>query len=256
MLELSCSQCDKVVLRTPASYKQSKSGNVFCSRSCSASYNNIKHPKRGKTDYKCEVCGSKVSKKTTKMCRDCFLKPKTINDEQLEKRKKARSEAVVRHTRRRKLMYVEYLGGSCVSCGYNAVPWSLVFHHRDPSEKEFQLAHGNVSWERAVKELDKCDLLCVNCHEEVHEIPINLVSYSSKYRRRIKKQCVNYLGGSCSVCGYSGVALHFHHKNPKDKKFALSRKSGNFETLRPELDKCILLCGNCHFEKHTQMYNK
>jgi predicted HNH restriction endonuclease len=72
--------------------------------------------------------------------------------------------------------------------------------------------------------------------------------------RRIKHQCIEYLGGKCSVCGYNknDAALDFHHKDPSQKDFSISHaRSTKFETLIPELDKCILVCSNCHREIHS-----
>lgn len=69
----------------------------------------------------------------------------------------------------------------------------------------------------------------------------------------LKKQCVDYLGGKCVVCGYDKnlAALEFHHKNPKEKDFAITRKAlCSFESIRLELDKCELLCCRCHREHH------
>ena len=64
---------------------------------------------------------------------------------------------------------VEYLGGSCMMCGYNRCIASLDFHHRNPEEKDFRLSDGKPrKWDTVQKELDKCDLLCKNCHCEVH----------------------------------------------------------------------------------------
>ena len=73
--------------------------------------------------------------------------------------------------RRQKLkeMGVEYLGGKCMKCGYNKCIWALDFHHRDPKEKEFGIgAYNNLAWFKIMTELDKCDLLCANCHRELH----------------------------------------------------------------------------------------
>ena len=61
----------------------------------------------------------------------------------------------------------------------------------------------------------------------------------------------------CAICGYDKCdrALDFHHINPKDKNFGvnitgiMNHKSKNFIA---ELNKCILLCCNCHQEKHTK----
>lgn len=72
---------------------------------------------------------------------------------------------------RRKLKQrgVEYLGGKCVRCGYNKITRALCFHHIDASTKEFNLSSSQVlGWEKYRKELDKCILVCLNCHNEIH----------------------------------------------------------------------------------------
>lgn len=64
---------------------------------------------------------------------------------------------------------VEYLGGQCVICNYKKCPGSLHFHHCDPNKKSLEwekLRHHN--WNRLKKELDKCELVCANCHGEIH----------------------------------------------------------------------------------------
>lgn len=66
---------------------------------------------------------------------------------------------------------VAYKGGKCIRCGYNKCPAALEFHHRNPEEKEFSLRDvgGTIALTDRVKaELDKCDLLCSNCHKEEH----------------------------------------------------------------------------------------
>jgi hypothetical protein len=64
---------------------------------------------------------------------------------------------------------IEYKGGRCNRCGYDKNASALVFHHIDPKEKEFQIGeHYNYSWDRIKKELDKCEMLCANCHHEEH----------------------------------------------------------------------------------------
>lgn len=65
---------------------------------------------------------------------------------------------------------LEYKGGKCSACGYNKSKRALTFHHRDPSQKDFQISGNHCRrWERVKAELDKCELLCMNCHMEEHE---------------------------------------------------------------------------------------
>lgn len=72
----------------------------------------------------------------------------------------------------------------------------------------------------------------------------------AKRRRKVKQMAVEYKGGKCELCGYDRYvgALDFHHL--RDKEFSVS-KSGNtysWERVKAELDKCMLVCANCHRE--------
>lgn len=74
--------------------------------------------------------------------------------------------------RRRQLLReraIAYLGGSCRICGYDKCFSAMDFHHLDPLGKDFTISEAMTSWERIQPELDKCDLLCANCHREVHD---------------------------------------------------------------------------------------
>ena len=83
---------------------------------------------------------------------------------------KCRTEAVQRRRKKLKQLAAEYKGGGCCVCGYNRCLEALDFHHIDPNEKEFGIAASGiiVSWERVKKEIEKCVLLCANCHREFH----------------------------------------------------------------------------------------
>lgn len=76
---------------------------------------------------------------------------------------------------------------------------------------------------------------------------------SVRYRNRQKQKAVEYLGGECSICGYkkSLAALEFHHIDPTKKDWNPSRvMSYRWDIIKSELDKCKLLCSNCHRELH------
>lgn len=62
-----------------------------------------------------------------------------------------------------------YLGGCCKKCGWKECLLGLEFHHRDDKEKSFTINENyTLSWSRLKEELDKCDLLCANCHRLAH----------------------------------------------------------------------------------------
>ena len=60
-------------------------------------------------------------------------------------------------------------GGCCERCGYDKYLGALQWHHLDPSVKEYTIGHRRGLKEEQLKEeVDKCQLLCANCHAEVH----------------------------------------------------------------------------------------
>lgn len=75
-------------------------------------------------------------------------------------------------------------------------------------------------------------------------------------REDAKIKYVEYKGGKCEICGYCKCfwALDFHHKDPSKKDFGISkiRKADFTAKIKEELDKCILLCSNCHRERHYE----
>jgi len=78
-------------------------------------------------------------------------------------------QAVSRRRRKIKTMAIEYKGGKCQICGYHKYQGALDLHHVSRYQKEFSISRNghSRSWERTKKELDKCVLLCANCHREV-----------------------------------------------------------------------------------------
>jgi hypothetical protein len=73
---------------------------------------------------------------------------------------------------------INYKGGKCISCNYNDYQGALEFHHLDPNEKEFSISTTkHLTLEKIKVELDKCILLCANCHREIHA---NRIKYDLK----------------------------------------------------------------------------
>ena len=85
-------------------------------------------------------------------------------------RKQRTSIMVSERRRKTKDMAIEYKGGKCEKCGYNKCNGALEFHHLNPEEKDFSISTSGTtkSFERIKKEIDKCILVCANCHREIH----------------------------------------------------------------------------------------
>lgn len=78
-------------------------------------------------------------------------------------------------------------------------------------------------------------------------------------RRAIKNALIIYAGGKCKRCGYNKCirALEFHHLDPKEKDFGISKNlTKSMAKLKEEINKCILLCSNCHAEVHQELYEQ
>ncbi|MCD6257671.1 HNH endonuclease [Candidatus Aerophobetes bacterium] len=82
-----------------------------------------------------------------------------------------------------------------------------------------------------------------------------LIKAVRKRRKKIREMAVEYKGGKCEICGYDRCieALEFHHLDRKNKDFGISNKgyTRSWKKIKEELDKCMLLCANCHREVHA-----
>ena len=99
------------------------------------------------------------------------------------------SEAVKQWRKNTKLKLITCMGNKCQICNYNKSTNALEFHHLDPNEKDFEIngtKAAATNWKNVQKELDKCDLLCANCHFELHselnkiDIPKNIIKEKEK----------------------------------------------------------------------------
>jgi len=79
--------------------------------------------------------------------------------------------------------------------------------------------------------------------------------YVDLRRKKLKQKAIEYKGGKCELCSYSKciAALEFHHKNSQDKDFGIAANghTKSWENLKKELNKCQLVCANCHRELHS-----
>ena len=96
---------------------------------------------------------------------------------------------------------------------------------------------------------------CYECapHENANMTHAQAVTIK---RRAIKKALIEYKGGKCCRCGYNKSirALEFHHLNPDEKDFGISKCiTKSMASLKQEVDKCILVCSNCHAEIHEEL---
>jgi hypothetical protein len=79
-------------------------------------------------------------------------------------------KAVIARRKKLKLLALEYKGNKCTFCGYDRCSSALEFHHLEKSNKHFGISQKGFSrsWTKVKAELNKCILVCSNCHKEIH----------------------------------------------------------------------------------------
>jgi 5-methylcytosine-specific restriction endonuclease McrA len=84
-----------------------------------------------------------------------------------------------------------------------------------------------------------------------------LIEVVKKRRKKVRQMAIMHKGGKCQICGYDRCpdALEFHHLNSNEKDFGISNKgyTRSWKCIKNEIEKCLLLCANCHREIHSKM---
>lgn len=115
---------------------------------------------------------SKDYKKCTKThIRDILIKRNVYKGPKKREGKeklKHKSLQVINWKKDKRLKLIEYKGGKCEICNYDKCYKALEFHHIDPNQKDFDISANSFAFERMKQEVDKCMLLCANCHRELH----------------------------------------------------------------------------------------
>jgi predicted transcriptional regulator len=99
-----------------------------------------------------------------------YVTVKRREKESKEERRRKQVIAVSKRRRKLKELAVEYKGNNCERCGYNKCIDALEFHHLDPQKKSFSIGNKGktIAWKKIKNELDKCIMVCSNCHKEIH----------------------------------------------------------------------------------------
>jgi hypothetical protein len=90
-----------------------------------------------------------------------------------QRNRERRTQQITAYKKRRRQQLREWVAGlklACIRCGERDYR-CLDFHHVDPTQKEFCIAHAIHSCypkSRIEEEIDKCVLLCANCHRKEH----------------------------------------------------------------------------------------
>jgi len=165
------------------------------------------------------------------------------------------------------------------NCGENDIN-CLEFHHRDPSNKIFDIySKGKETSIKKLKaEIEKCDIVCKNCHTKIHnknrrynsfeplieKINLELSKKISKLKRRrlhnkkqkymVKIYIRDYKNKyNCEICNENNnECLIFHHRDKTDKEEKVPRLCCyGIRKVKEEINKCSIICHNCHSKIHN-----
>lgn len=124
---------------------------------------------KSKTDF---FYKNKRDERLHSQCKQCYIdkRRKTYREHCLKYGSEYRARALERN-RKLKILLKDrkrnYLASrACIKCGIND-PGVLDFDHIDPNTKSFSVAkalHNIMNWEGLLKEIEKCQILCANCH--------------------------------------------------------------------------------------------
>ena len=149
-----CPICEKLLPTISKSGRRSRSDKLFCSQKCHdiAKYQND-------------------------------ILPAALKFQAIHGFSPYRSRAI-----KNKLDLIKLCGGKCVKCGYSKNLAAFDFHHRNPSEKIFEIKMKNLSgqWteDEILEEVLKCDLLCANCHRETHSPYLEISNIETYFNNR------------------------------------------------------------------------
>lgn len=170
-----CIYCDKEF-----QYNSKMSRKKYCSIECVNNDTNFitnrtkkikdTYQQRTITNNKCVWCDNFLDSRRVKYC------SKKCKSEEANSRLKAitRENTKIK-ARKIKTELISKKGGGCKLCGYNKNIKALSFHHLN--DKKFELTQTNIikfNKKTIIDEANKCVVLCLNCHQEIHDTNINI----------------------------------------------------------------------------------
>ena len=126
---------------------------IMCKETKSINEFGFKSIKNNKREYRCKICKRIAIKKD------------------YEKNKPAYIARTKKHNDKKKKIFKKYIDdikqSPCMDCGNTFPPCAMDFDHRIATEKLHcvsRLAGTVRSMKKIIEEIDKCDLVCSNCH--------------------------------------------------------------------------------------------
>lgn len=206
---------------------------------------------------KCRFCGSEFETLpnggSRQFCFNCVPEGLSASERTVKKRQSAKKQGV------------KNLGGKCLKCGETR-PYILSFHHLDAKEKDNVPSRyiANSQFDLFFKEIQKCGLLCNNCHGEFHYLEANKGITIENYLQMSKEEIYNIYSDPVEEHKYT------YAEQPKCKKCGKIISLGTKTQLcskcqsesrrivkRPDKEKLfeILMINKGNFTKVGSLFN-
>lgn len=164
------------------------------------------------------------------------------------------------------------MGGKCSVCGTDDLEVLEFDHISDDKISEVRKIY---NYEGMLNEAKKCDLKCVRCHiiktkdtVTKPQIDESINNPSAKCERKNRENSRNFVNqiklnsSGCVECGWFDEnyleVLHFDHIDENDKEHNISRlvsTGRSLELIQSEIERCQVLCGNCHRKRTLRQFN-
>jgi len=142
---------------------------------------------------------------------------------------------------KRKLHLIDLRGGCCEKCGYAKNLASFDFHHKDPEGKESQLdmrklSNSSMKW--IMEEFEKCEVVCANCHREIHSPDLIIDDIRSMLKEYDLEKVTKIVNQGKPKCVDCGIEINYTYKRCNDCNNKNKRKVDrpDLKLLQEELD--------------------
>lgn len=161
-----------------------------------------------------------------------------------EKRNRTNVEISRRKRLERYLIIDKLKSVPCNECGKIFPPYVMDFDHKDPSIKiaDINAIVGRFSWKRVLEEINKCNVLCVNCHRmKSWKVP--------KYQSMVQKLRMSLKDRPCVDCDQKFHYCQMDFDHVRGEKIKNVSELRNYGGVVVEVKKCEIVCANCHRER-------
>ena len=141
-----------------------------------------------------------------------------------------------------KLKAIALFGNKCQKCGYDKNLGVLEFHHLDPSKKDYNWNRlTKKPWDEIVKELQKCIMVCRNCHAELHhpDLFINDMRVSHQFLLDRERVVFARPTGKCALNGCNNDVYGTKYCSSECAHMSYRKvKRPSKEQLRKDITNC------------------